>query len=189
MLPKVESAIGRPLSPYAVSKSINEQYASVFALNYDMKVIGLRYFNVFGPRQKPDGVYAAAIPLFIDALMKGLPPTINGDGTQSRDFTFVASAVQANIKAMLVADDSATGRVYNIAHGSRETINGLFQVLKELLGSDLVANHCPPRAGDVMHSLADISAAQKHLDYSPTCEMRAGLKITLDWFRTQQKNK
>ncbi len=182
-LPKIESVTGAPLSPYAVSKCINELYADVFALNYGMQLIGLRYFNVFGPRQKPDGPYAAVIPLFIDALLKNEPPMINGDGEQSRDFTFVTSAVQANIKAMLVADADATGQVYNVAHGKQTTINELFASLRDLVGTDLEPQHREPRPGDVQHSLADISASEKNLRYQPETKFSEGLRQTLNWFR------
>jgi UDP-N-acetylglucosamine/UDP-N-acetylgalactosamine 4-epimerase len=183
-LPKVETRIGNPLSPYALSKSINEQYARVFQNLYGIETIGLRYFNVFGPRQKPDGPYAAVIPLFIDSLLKGVSPTINGDGSQSRDFTFVASAVNANIRAMVEAASDATGRAYNIAHGSRKTIIELFQILAESIGSDLQPNHGPDRSGDVKHSHADIDSARNHLGYEPFCNIREGLNATLDWFRS-----
>lgn len=193
LLPKTESVLGRPLSPYAVSKRVDEMYADVFALSYQFSVVGLRYFNVYGPRQKPDGPYAAAIPLFIDALLDNRPPTINGDGEQSRDFTFVASAVQANVLAMLQQDDvldsSASGRVFNIAHGQQTTVNELFQVLKTLTGSQLVARHSQARPGDVQHSHADISSAVAALGYSPTRPLQEGLKTTLDWAIDQRRLK
>ena len=176
ILPKQEAVIGRPLSPYAVSKRVDEMYAEVFALAYDFEVIGLRYFNVYGPRQKPDGPYAAAIPLFIDAILQGKPPTIHGDGEQSRDFTYVASAVQANIKAMVSAARTATSQVFNVAHGNQTTINEIFETLRDLAGSELKANHSESRAGDVRHSHADISAAKKHLGYQPTDELNQGLQ-------------
>ena len=193
LLPKTEPVLGRPLSPYAVSKRVDEMYADVFALSYNFSVVGLRYFNVYGPRQKPDGPYAAAIPLFIDALLDNRPPTINGDGAQSRDFTFVASAVQANVLAMLQPDDelgdSIGGRVFNIAHGQQTTVNELFQTLKALVGSDLVALHSDSRPGDVRHSHADISSAVATLGYSPTRSLREGLKTTLQWAKQQRSLK
>jgi UDP-N-acetylglucosamine 4-epimerase len=185
LLPKQEHIIGRPLSPYAVSKRVNEMYADVFALAYDFQVIGLRYFNVYGPRQKPDGPYAAAIPLFVDALLNDRPPMIDGDGEQSRDFTYVASAVQANILAMLSAPESATGKVFNIAHGQQTTINALYQTLRELAGSDLSPEHRETRPGDVRHSHADISDAVEHLGYRPTARLREGLQETLNWAKTR----
>ncbi len=182
-LPKVEHEIGNPLSPYAVTKYINEVYSSVFALNYGIEVIGLRYFNVFGPRQKPDGPYAAVIPLFMDALLKNESPFINGDGTNSRDFTFVANAVEANIRGMLTDIDGAAGKVFNIAYGERTTISELFEALKKATGSDLEAKHRDPRPGDIPHSLADISLARKYLGYDPKYGIEEGLEITFDWFK------
>jgi UDP-N-acetylglucosamine 4-epimerase len=185
ILPKQEAVIGRPLSPYAVSKRVDEMYADVFALAYNFQVIGLRYFNVYGPRQKPDGPYAAAIPLFIDALLHDRPPMINGDGEQSRDFTYVASAVQANIRAMFSANDAATGQVFNIAHGQQTTINELFQILRNLAGSNLQPRHREARVGDVRHSHADITAATEQLGYQPTSELSQGLEATLQWAKSR----
>ncbi len=182
-LPKVESEIGSPLSPYAVSKYVNELYAQVFAVNYGFETIGFRYFNVFGPRQKPDGPYAAVIPLFMDAILKGESPKINGDGEQSRDFTFVVNAVEANIRGLFSQIDGATGKVYNIAFGQRRTVNQLFQVLKDLSGSDIEAIFREPRPGDVRHSLADISQASEFLGYKPLYDIDSGLKITFEWFK------
>jgi UDP-N-acetylglucosamine 4-epimerase len=182
-LPKVEEHIGDPLSPYAASKYVNEVYAGVYALNYGIEVVGLRYFNIFGPRQKPDGAYAAVIPLFMDALLKGTSPFINGDGEQSRDFTFVENAVQANIRAMFSQVPGAAGKVYNIAIGDRSTINQLFFTLRDLVGSDIQPTYRQPRKGDVQDSLADISKARAYLGYEPTVQMREGLRITLDWFK------
>lgn len=181
-LPKLEAEIGRPLSPYAASKYVNEVYASVYALNYGMQTVGLRYFNIFGPNQKPDGPYAAVIPLFIDALLKNEAPFINGDGEQSRDFTFVENAVQANVRAMFAPLDS-DAEVFNIACGDRITINGLFEELKSLLHSDLEPVHRAPRKGDIRDSLADISKASELLDYDPQVKLSEGLKVTLEWFR------
>ena len=185
-LPKVEEQTGKPLSPYAVSKSINEQYASVFQSVYGIETVGLRYFNVFGPRQKPYGPYAAVIPLFIDALLNGQSPIINGDGSNSRDFTFVASAVSANIKAMLVGDREATGRAYNVAHGKRTSLNELFDHLKQVTGATVEATYGPAREGDIPHSLADISAAIENLNYEPVGSFESGLKATLAWFAEHQ---
>lgn len=182
-LPKVENITGDVLSPYAATKAINELYAGVFAKTYSLPTIGLRYFNVFGPRQKPDGPYAAVIPLFIDALTQGAAPSINGDGEQSRDFTFVTNAVQSNIRALFTTAPDATNRVYNIATGQRTTINELFSELKKLLGSELDPIHRPDRAGDIKHSLADISLARKLLQYNPEFDIQSGLQQTLDWFQ------
>lgn len=182
-LPKVEEHIGDPLSPYAASKFVNEVYAGVYALNYGIEVIGLRYFNIFGPNQKPDGPYAAVIPLFMDALLKGKAPYINGDGEQSRDFTFVENAVQANIRSMFSQVLGATGRVYNIAYGQRTTINQLYNDLKDLLKSDVEPIYREPRKGDVQDSLADISKAKAYLGYDPQFGIKEGLDVTLNWFR------
>ena len=181
-LPKVEEHIGDPLSPYAASKFVNEVYAGVYALNYGIEVVGLRYFNIFGPNQKPDGPYAAVIPLFMDALLKGKSPFINGDGEQSRDFTFVENAVQANIRAMFSQKPGATGRVYNIAYGQRTTINELYFNLKELVSSGVDPTYRAPRQGDVQDSLADISKAKAYLGYDPKVDIRTGLEVTLKWF-------
>ncbi len=182
-LPKTEELIGNPLSPYAVSKRVDELYARVFALNYGMEVLGLRYFNVFGPRQSPDGPYAAVIPLFMDAVLKNQEPTINGDGEQSRDFTFVENAVQANIKALFCPLISKNGEVLNIAVGARTTINELFQIIRGHADSDLQPIYKEEREGDVKHSLADINRARKVLDYVPAIPAEDGLKITFEWFK------
>jgi UDP-N-acetylglucosamine/UDP-N-acetylgalactosamine 4-epimerase len=182
-LPKVEEHIGSPLSPYAASKFVNEVYAGVYALNYGMEVIGLRYFNIFGPNQKPEGPYAAVIPLFMDALLKGKAPYINGDGEQSRDFTFVDNAVQANVRAMLTEVDGATGQVYNIACGERYSVNELFHTIREIVGSDIMPIYREARKGDVRDSLADISKAKAYLGYNPTIKLQEGMIPTLEWFR------
>ncbi len=182
-LPKQEQQIGEPLSPYAVSKLVDEIYAKVFARNYGIEAIGLRYFNVFGPRQKPDGPYAAVIPLFMDALLRNRAPLINGDGEQSRDFTFVVNAVEANVRALFTTVPGACDRVYNIAFGQRRTVNQLFNRLRELTGSDIEAIYQDPRPGDVRDSLADVSLAKKYLCYDPQYDIDSGLAITFDWFR------
>jgi UDP-N-acetylglucosamine/UDP-N-acetylgalactosamine 4-epimerase len=182
-LPKVEEHIGSPLSPYAASKFVNEVYAGVYALNYGMEVIGLRYFNIFGPNQKPEGPYAAVIPLFMDALLKGKAPYINGDGEQSRDFTFVDNAVQANIRALLTNVDGATGQVYNIACGEKYSVNELFYTIREIVGSAITPIYREARKGDVRDSLADISKAKAYLGYNPTIKLQEGMIPTLDWFR------
>ncbi len=184
-LPKVEDTIGRPLSPYAVTKFVNELYADVFAHSYQMEIIGLRYFNVFGPRQSPKGAYAAVIPLFIDALLNGKVPTINGDGEQTRDFTFVANAVQANILAALTENSEALNQVYNVAVGERTSLNQLFRILSNKLNVALQPHYGPPRAGDIRDSLANIDKASKLLGYHPHVDIKTGLEITLDWFQQQ----
>ena len=184
-LPKLENNIGKQLSPYAVSKYVNELYSNVFANCYGFETVGLRYFNVFGPRQKPDGPYAAVIPLFMDALIKNEPPQINGDGEQSRDFTFVVNAVEANIRGLFSKTSGATGKVYNIAFGQRRTVNQLFSTLKQLSHSQIDAIHRDPRPGDVRHSLADISLANKYLGYDPQFDIDRGLDITFDWFKNR----
>jgi UDP-N-acetylglucosamine 4-epimerase len=182
-LPKVEDRIGNPLSPYAVTKYVNELYAKVYADVYGLELIGLRYFNVFGPKQNPQGPYAAVIPLFINAVLNNEPPTINGDGEHSRDFTFVANAVQANEKALFTGNSKALNQVYNIAYGERTTLNEVFEMIKEVAGSDLAPKYGPERKGDVQHSLADVSKAKSLLDYDPSFSVREGLKIAFEWYR------
>lgn len=186
-LPKREDVIGNPISPYAVSKLVNELYASVYAKLYDINFVGLRYFNVFGPKQDPNGAYAAVIPLFVKAIMENKPPTINGDGLQSRDFTFVANAVQANIKGLFTEKEDALNEVYNIAVGERITILDLFENLKEVAGSYLQPNFGPDRVGDVKHSLADISKAKNYLGYDPEITVREGLRIAYEWYMENQQ--
>ncbi|MDT0295750.1 SDR family oxidoreductase [Mesonia ostreae] len=176
-LPKVEDTIGKPLSPYAVTKYVNELYADVFAKTYGIEIIGLRYFNVFGPKQSPNGAYAAVIPLFMQALKDGEAPTINGDGEQTRDFTFVQNAVQANIKA-LFASKEATNEVYNVAYGERISLNQLWKSLQEAAQSNLKANYGPSRQGDVRDSLANIDKGKEKLDYEPQFSVHDGLQIT-----------
>ncbi|HCY80163.1 MAG TPA: LPS biosynthesis protein WbpP [Xanthomarina gelatinilytica] len=180
-LPKVEAQIGKPLSPYAVTKYVNELYADVFGKTYGTDVVGLRYFNVFGPKQSPHGAYAAVIPLFMQALKDGVSPTINGDGEQTRDFTFVANAVQANIKGFF-ASKEARNEVFNVACGERISVNYLWQALSEAADSKLNAIHGPERQGDVRDSLADISKAEKLLGYQPEYSVGEGLKLTWDYF-------
>lgn len=182
-LPKVEEEIGKPLSPYAVSKYVNELYADVFHKCYGMEIIGLRYFNIFGPKQNPNGAYAAVIPLFVTSIFKNESPYINGDGQQTRDFTFVENAVQANIKAAFATNPAAIGQVFNVAVGERISINFLFDKLKEYAGSTIAAIHRDAREGDIPNSLADISKAQNLLGYAPQVRVDDGLKITLDWFK------
>lgn len=180
-LPKVEETIGRPLSPYAVTKYVNELYADVFAKTYGTDVIGFRYFNVFGPKQSPNGAYAAVIPLFMQSLKDNVAPKINGDGGQTRDFTFIDNVVQANVKGMF-ASKEAGNQVYNVACGERIDINYLWDSLKAAANSQLEAQYGPERQGDVRDSLADISKAHELLNYSPRYTVREGLKITWDAF-------
>jgi UDP-N-acetylglucosamine/UDP-N-acetylgalactosamine 4-epimerase len=184
-LPKVEDKIGNPLSPYAVTKYVNELYAKVFANVYGMELIGLRYFNVFGPKQNPQGAYAAVIPLFIKAVLNNEPPLINGDGEHSRDFTFVENAVQANTLALFTKNKNAINQVYNIAFGTQTSLNEVFEMIKEIGGSDLAPKYGPERKGDVKHSLADISKAKELLGYNPEFDIREGMKKTFEWYRKQ----
>lgn len=187
-LPKVEEVIGRPLSPYAVTKYVNELYADVFARTYGMECIGLRYFNVFGRRQDPFGAYAAVIPLFVKKLMAHESLVINGDGEYSRDFTYVDNVIQMNILAMSTTNSDAVNQIYNTAYGERTTLNQLVNYLKEYL-SDLdpeIANveivHGPNRLGDIPHSLACIDKAKSMLGYNPQYSMRMGLKEAVKWY-------
>jgi UDP-N-acetylglucosamine 4-epimerase len=183
-LPKIEHIIGKPLSPYAITKLVNELYAEVFHLTYGMHFIGLRYFNVFGPKQNPNGAYAAVIPLFANALLKHESTYINGDGEQSRDFTYIDNAVQANIKAIFSENSEAWDQVYNIACGEQCTINHLFEILKSFTThSDLQVIHREARPGDVRHSLADIDKAKRLLNYEPKISLKQGLELTLNWYR------
>lgn len=183
-LPKTEANIGNPLSPYAVTKLVNEIYAQVFHATYGTPTIGLRYFNVFGPKQSPNGAYAAVIPLFMQALKDGKQPTIHGDGEQTRDFTYVENAVQANIKA-LFAPDTAVNQVYNVAYGERISLNMLWKNLQEASGVSIEAIYGPPRKGDVRDSLADISKAKQYFDYNPLFSVKQGLETTWDYFSKQ----
>ena len=185
-LPKVEEYIGKPLSPYAVTKLVNELYAEVFARSYGFHTIGLRYFNVFGPRQDPGGAYAAVIPKWTAALLKGEPVFINGDGETSRDFTFVANAVQANLLAAC-ATPEARNQVYNVAVGDRTTLNDLYAGLRTALAphgvpADTPAQYRDFRAGDVRHSQADISKAKRLLGYAPSHALQAGLENAMPWY-------
>jgi UDP-N-acetylglucosamine/UDP-N-acetylgalactosamine 4-epimerase len=182
-LPKVEDKTGNPLSPYAVTKLVNELYAKVYAGVYGLELIGLRYFNVFGPNQNPQGPYAAVIPLFIQAVLNNEPPLINGDGEHSRDFTFVANAVQANERALFTKNREAVNQVYNIAYGERTTLNEVFEMIKQVAGSDLAPQYGPERKGDVRHSLADISKAKSLLGYDPSFSVKEGLRIAFEWYR------
>lgn len=179
-LPKVEGIIGKPLSPYAVTKYVNELYADVFSKTYGIETIGLRYFNVFGPRQDPNGAYAAVIPLFIKAIKEDKPATINGDGETSRDFTFVENAVQANIKALLTINKAVVNQVYNVACGERTTLNQLWQKINDLAGTYISPIYQVERIGDIKNSLADISKIKKNLDYNFFVNINDGLKLTFE---------
>lgn len=182
-LPKKEEITGNCLSPYAISKKVNELYAAVFAKSYDISLIGFRYFNIFGPRQDPDGDYAAVIPLFVKAAITGSPANINGDGNQTRDFTYVDNAVQINIKGMLSTNDEALNKVYNVAIGENYSINYLNNIVQQYLKVDIKAAHREARVGDVRNSLADISMAKTLLQYQPTMKFDEGLKKTIEYFK------
>lgn len=186
-LPKLEERIGNCLSPYAATKKTNELYAQVFADVYGIGLMGFRYFNIFGPRQDPDGAYAAVIPLFVKGIMKQTPVFINGDGEQTRDFTFVDNAVQVNIKGMLTDNQDALKKVYNVAIGENFSVNYLYNACKEQLKSDFQPTYREPRAGDIRNSLADISLAKKLLGYEPTKKFEDGLIETIDFFRNKYK--
>jgi UDP-N-acetylglucosamine 4-epimerase len=187
-LPKVEGAIGGALSPYAVSKHANELYAGVFARCYGMETVGMRYFNVFGARQHPEGAYAAVVPRWIRAMLVGEPVEIHGDGETTRDFCYIANVVQANLLAALTDDASALNRVYNVAVGRSTSLNALFHLLRGLLGAErsalraLEPVHRPFREGDVRHSLADISQARERLGYGATHSLESGLREALSWY-------
>ena len=182
-LPKTEDKIGNPLSPYAVTKYVNELYAKVYAGLYGMQFIGFRYFNIFGPRQSPQGPYAAVVPIFIKALLENKSPLINGDGTHSRDFTFVANAVQANIMGLFTENKGAINQIYNIACGDQTSLLELFDLLKQGASSSLTPVHGPDRPGDVKHSLADISKARTLLGYNPDISVADGLRATFAWYK------
>lgn len=187
-LPKVEDKIGKPLSPYAITKYVNELYADIFSKTYDIEVIGLRYFNVFGRRQDPNGAYAAVIPKFVMQFMKHESPVINGDGNYSRDFTYIDNVIQMNELAMLTENPEAINTVYNTAFGDRTTLNDLIGYLKELLSeydseiAKVKVVHGPNRAGDIPHSLASIDKAAGLLGYSPKYSLQAGLQEAVKWY-------
>jgi len=181
-LPKIEDRIGNPLSPYAVTKYADELYARVFGRCYGLETVGLRYFNVFGPRQDPFSQYAAVIPLFVSALLRGEAPTINGDGEQTRDFTYVGNAVTANLLACAASAEVA-GEVFNIACNERTSLNSLYRRLQELLGSEIEPIYGPPRAGDVRDSLADIGKGGRLLGYQGEIKFNEGLRRSIDWYR------
>lgn len=190
-LPKVEDVIGKPLSPYAVTKYVNELYADVFAKTYDMECIGLRYFNVFGRRQDPYGAYAAAIPLFVKKLLAHEAITINGDGEHSRDFTYIENVILMNVLALECSNPNAVNQVYNTAYGERSTLNQLVGYLKEFLSvydpqiADVEVIHGPNRVGDIPHSLASIDKAKQLLNYQPRYSLRDGLKEAVKWYKEE----
>jgi UDP-N-acetylglucosamine 4-epimerase len=184
-MPKYEHKTGNPLSPYAVSKKTNELYAKTFNSAFGMRTIGLRYFNIFGPNQSPNGPYAAVIPLYMDALLQNKAGKFYGDGEQSRDFTFVENAVQANIKAMLCKNKNAFGEAYNIAFGYKTSVKELYEVLKNAAKSDKEAEINPPRTGDIRDSLANIDKAKVNFGYNPEVGIKEGLEITFNWFKKE----
>lgn len=187
-LPKVEDVIGKPLSPYAITKYVNELYADVFGKTYGMQCIGLRYFNVFGRRQDPNGAYAAVIPLFVKQLINHESPTINGTGDYSRDFTYIDNVIQMNERAMLTENPEAVNTVYNTAVGDRTTLNDLIGYLKKYLSefdekiAEVEVNYGPNRVGDIPHSLASVEKAEKLLGYQPTHTIDKGLKEAISWY-------
>ncbi|SNR14885.1 Vi polysaccharide biosynthesis protein VipB/TviC [Tenacibaculum jejuense] len=187
-LPKVEDKIGKPLSPYAITKYVNELYADVFSKTYGVETIGLRYFNVFGRRQDPNGAYAAVIPKFVKLLMDNKSPVINGDGTYSRDFTYIDNVVQANLLCLATKSKEAINTVYNVAYGERNTLIDLVKYLKEYLSKfdekiNLIEpEHGPNRQGDIPHSLADINKAKELLNYNPEFSLESGLKEAVTWY-------
>ncbi len=182
-LPKQENKTGNCLSPYAATKKTNELYAQVFADVYGIKLMGFRYFNIFGPRQDPDGAYAAVIPLFVKNIMNRTPVYINGDGAQTRDFTFIDNAVQVNIKGMLTDNADALNKVYNIAVGENFSVNYLYNACADYLNYDVAATYREPRAGDIRDSLADISLAKELLGYEPGKKFKEGLEETIEFFK------
>ena len=186
-LPKVEGREGGPLSPYAVTKAVNEIYADVFSKTYGLHTIGLRYFNIFGPNQNPNNPYAAVIPIFCQAFIEGTQPTINGDGQTSRDFTFVENAVQANIKAMLLPE-LTKHEVMNTACGDQITLNEMIAMLQEMTGKETQPIYGPERPGDVKHSRASIDKITKLLGYQPTVRFREGLEIVYEWYQSKSRS-
>ena len=192
-MPKVEDIIGKPLSPYAITKYVNELYADVFGKTYGMETIGLRYFNVFGRHQDPDGAYAAVIPKFVKQLMSHESPTINGDGSFSRDFTYIDNVIEANIRAITTKKPSAFNTVYNVAFGERTTLKELVFLLRDYLGEldpkikDVDVIFGPERVGDIPHSLASIDKAKELLNYNPQFNIESGLKEAVGWYWTNLK--
>jgi UDP-glucose 4-epimerase len=185
VLPKHEGMIPRPISPYAVQKLAGEYYMQAFSEVYGLETVALRYFNIFGPRQDANSQYSAVLAKFITQMQMGESPTIFGDGEQSRDFTFVANAVQANLKACMAPAEEVSGRVFNIATGTRFSLNQTFEMLRRIIGFSGAARYAEPRTGDVKHSLADIGLAQKHLGYSADVSFEEGLRRTVEWYQQQ----
>ena len=181
VLPKVEGQEGNVLSPYALTKRVDEEYGKLYKKLYNLDTYGLRYFNVFGRRQDPDGAYAAVIPKFIKMLLKGEVPTINGDGKQSRDFTYIENVIEANLKAC-AADSECAGQSFNVAYGGREYLIDIYYAICKSLGKNVEPNFGPDRAGDIKHSNADISKAKKYLNYDPQYNFEEGLKLAIDWY-------
>ncbi|WP_299164472.1 SDR family oxidoreductase [uncultured Eudoraea sp.] len=187
-MPKVEDIIGKPLSPYAITKYVNELYADIFSKTYGLETIGLRYFNVFGRKQDPNGAYAAVIPKFVMQLMKHESPVINGDGSYSRDFTYIDNVLEMNIRAMVSENPDAVNTVYNVAYGERTDLNELVGLLKDYLSNfdaaiaNVNAEYGPNRQGDVPHSLASIEKAKKLLGYTPQFDIKRGLKEAVTWY-------
>ena len=187
-MPKVEDIIGKPLSPYAITKYVNELYADIFSKTYGLEMIGLRYFNVFGRRQDPNGAYAAVIPKFVSQLMKRQSPVINGDGNYSRDFTYIDNVIQANLLCLVTTNEKAINTVYNVAYGDRNTLNDLMKYLKEYLSefdskiSNIEVIYGPTRPGDIPHSHASIAKAKDNLNYNPEFSLQQGLREAVKWY-------
>ena len=187
-MPKVEDIIGKPLSPYAITKYVNELYADIFSKTYGLETIGLRYFNVFGRKQDPNGAYAAVIPKFVSQLMSGESPVINGDGNYSRDFTYIDNVIQANLLSLVTTNKKAINTVYNVAYGDRNTLNDLVGCLKEYLSefdteiSSVKVIYGPNRAGDIPHSHASVNKAKELLKYNPQFSLPQGLKEAVKWY-------
>ena len=187
-MPKVEDIIGKPLSPYAITKYVNELYADIFSKTYGLETIGLRYFNVFGRKQDPNGAYAAVIPKFVSQLMNGESPVINGDGNYSRDFTYIDNVIQANLLSLVTTNEKAINTIYNVAYGDRNTLNDLMGYLKEYLSefdskiSNVAVIYGPNRAGDIPHSHASVAKAKENLNYNPQFTLQQGLKEAVKWY-------
>jgi UDP-glucose 4-epimerase len=184
--PTPESAALTPKSPYAVTKMTGEHYLRVYSELYPLETVSLRYFNVYGPRQRPDSQYAAVIPRFIAALREGQAPEVHGDGGQSRDFAFIADVVRANILAATAPADACSGKAYNVAGGKEQSLLEMLAILKDVLGATVEPNHIDPRPGDVRHSFADLSQSKADLGYEPSVDFATGLRRTVEWFSTRE---